>query len=334
MIVSVSVKDKALAYLAELGSTYKREITDGLKHLDLAGTGQYPRFRPFECLDLAGTITSTGCFKAFIIVRFGARRFINRSVLKSFGNGDSLTLFPNFPLEVRCNIYDHAVARPESVGINVTDNGSGGWSSSAGGYPNYNLMAANTEAFNYLTKEYGYAPIFKDGTTLFSPKVDGMINLTISATAPNPMLKISRMFSKGFDLANIGSFVFEISDLENGNPAQWIMDNLLGMPNLTSLTIRCQLKTSAVEQSEVKFDVVSEAWDGRDERYIHALVTDEGLEYKEDFELMTKIGVLGVKDTEIQGVMDLFMMLDRSLLNTNRFPSFPDMVRISFQWIL
>lgn len=334
MIVSASVKDKALAYLAELGSTYKREITDGLKHLDLAGTGQYPRFRPFECLDLAGTITSTVCFKAFIIVRFGARRFVNRSVLKSFGSGDSLTLFPNFPLEVRCNIYDHAVVRLESVSINVMDNGSGRWFSPAVVYPNYNLMAANTEAFNYFSKEYGYAPVFKYGTTLFSPKVDGMINLTISSTTPNPMLKISRKFSNGFDLANIGSFVFEISDLENGNPAQWIKENLLGMPNLTSLTIRCQLKTSVSEQSEVKFHIVSEALDGRDERYTHALVTDGVLEYKRDHELMTQIGVLGIKDTEIQGVMDLFMMLDRSLLNTERFPSFPDTVRMSFQWIL
>lgn len=36
-----------------------------------------------------------------------------------------------------------------------------------------------------------------------------MVNLTISAAAPNPILRISPVFSEGSDLANVGSFVFE-----------------------------------------------------------------------------------------------------------------------------
>jgi hypothetical protein len=36
-----------------------------------------------------------------------------------------------------------------------------------------------------------------------------MVNLTISAAAPNPIRRISPVFSEGSDLANIGLFVFE-----------------------------------------------------------------------------------------------------------------------------
>jgi len=179
-----------------------------------------------------------------------------------------------------------------------------------------------------------YAPVFKNGTSLFSPQVDHMVQLTISAASPNLSLKMSPMSSKAFDMMNIGSFVFEITNLENDNPAQWIMDNLQGMPSITSLTIRCLLKTTSVKQSKVKFQVLSKARYGRDERYTHVLVTDDGSECEDDYEVMRKIGNLGVKNAEIQSVMDLFMMLDRNLLNTKRFPTFPDTISTRFQWIL
>jgi hypothetical protein len=40
-------------------------------------------------------------------------------------------------------------------------------------------------------------------------------------------LSARMVFSKGFDLANTGSLIFAISNLENDNPAQWVMDNKL-----------------------------------------------------------------------------------------------------------
>jgi hypothetical protein len=61
---------------------------------------------------------------------------------------DSLILFPKFPMEVRHNISDNTVGRPESVVVNVIDNSGGGCVSPTGPYPSYNIMAANTEAFN------------------------------------------------------------------------------------------------------------------------------------------------------------------------------------------
>jgi hypothetical protein len=88
-----------------------------------------------------------------------------------------------------------------------------------------NTISKSGMAPNHTTS---YAPVFKNGTSLFSPQVDHMVQLTISAASPNPSLKISPMSSKAFDMMNIGSFVFEITNLENGNPAQWIMDNLPG----------------------------------------------------------------------------------------------------------
>jgi hypothetical protein len=71
---------------------------------------------------------------------------------------DSLILFPNFPMEVRHNISDNTVGRLESVVVNVIDNSGGRWVSPAGPYPNYNIMATNTEAFNNLLKGVWLCP--------------------------------------------------------------------------------------------------------------------------------------------------------------------------------
>jgi hypothetical protein len=38
-------------------------------------------------------------------------------------------------------------------------------------------------------------------------------------------LSAPMVFSKGLDLANTGSLIFAIFNLENDNPAQWVMDN-------------------------------------------------------------------------------------------------------------
>jgi hypothetical protein len=40
-------------------------------------------------------------------------------------------------------------------------------------------------------------------------------------------LSAPTVFSKGFELANTGSLIFAVSNLENDNPAQWVMDNKL-----------------------------------------------------------------------------------------------------------
>jgi len=41
-----------------------------------------------------------------------------------------------------------------------------------------------------------------------------------------------------------------------------------------------------------------------------------------------------VKQTEKQGILDLWMMLDRCVRNKDRFPSFPAEVIMDFQWVV
>jgi hypothetical protein len=46
------------------------------------------------------------------------------------------------------------------------------------------------------------------------------------------------------------------------------------------------------------------------------------------------MGQLVVKQTEQQGILDIWMMLDLCVRNKDRFPSFPAEVIMNFQWVV
>jgi hypothetical protein len=49
---------------------------------------------------------------------------------------------------------------------------------------------------------------------------------------------------------------------------------------------------------------------------------------------MSKMGQLVVKQNEQQGILDIWMMLDRAVRNKDRFPSFPAEAIMDFQWVV
>ena len=145
------------------------------------------------------------------------------------------------------------------------------------------------------------------------------------------------MFDINFNLANIRSVAFEISHLDNDNAARWIQDNLSGLrlQNLESLSINCSIRISTPMQSPVSFQVSSTTANGdRSTRYEHILQTTDGREYDGDFGAMAKMGQLVASQTEQQGILDIWMMLDRAVRNQDRFPSFPTEVFMDFQWVV
>jgi len=56
-------------------------------------------------------------------------------------------------------------------------------------------MFATNEAFRYLSAKYCYLPIFTNGTTLYSAKLDDGIALTLAGIAQDPTLTIAPMFA-------------------------------------------------------------------------------------------------------------------------------------------
>ena len=56
-------------------------------------------------------------------------------------------------------------------------------------------MFATNEAFRYLSAKYCYLPIFTNGTTLYSAKLDDGIALTLAGIAQYPTLTIAPMFA-------------------------------------------------------------------------------------------------------------------------------------------
>jgi hypothetical protein len=306
-----------------------------MDYLDLAGVNTARsewKPKPFECLNLA--VLPRFEQPAFFVVRHGHRVLINRAILKSHGPAESMVLFSLFPVEIRRKIYDHALLRDEEVSSKVVDNGTGQWVSRGIIEPNYFLMASSIDAHKYLSAKYDYTSIYKGGITVFSPKVDHYVKLTIVATTADPNLQIAPMFSNHFSMANIGSLVFEISGLNNDNAARWIRSNLAGMTNLKFLFIHCFCTISVPEQSKVSFHVEAKVPSNRKCDYTYSLYTknDEGYDICQDGHAQIKIGTLVAKQEEQQGIMDIWMALDRCYKNQRDFPKFPKTVIMAFYW--
>ena len=298
-----------------------------LAYLDLAVEQELHEQIPLEYLDLASTFDKFE--SAFVLVPAGERKVINKTI----HGAAAFMLFPNLPLELRQKIYGTAAAGVE-VQVSVADNGSGMWVSKSFG--NDAMLIASNEAFTYLSAMYGYLPVFTNGTTLYSAKLDDGLALTLAGIAQYPTLILAPMFATGFNLGNIRSVSFEISHLDNDNAARWIQQNLsaLRLPNFERLFIRCSIKVSTPFQNPVSFQVSSTTEDNdRSASYDHVLHTVDGRAY-EDWEAMSKMGQLVVKQTEKQGILDLWMMLDRCVRNENRYPSFPAEVVMDFQWVV
>jgi hypothetical protein len=298
-----------------------------LAYLDLAVQQELHEQIPLEYLDLASTIDKFE--SAFAHVPAGERKVVNKTI----HGAAAFMLFPNLPLELRQKIYGTAAAGVE-VQVNVADNGSGMWVSKSFG--NDAMLIASNEAFRFLSAQYSYLPIFTNGTTLYSTKLDEGLALTLAGTAQYPTLIIAPMFATSFNLANIRSVSFKIYHLDNDNAARWIQQNLaaLRLPNFERLFIGCSIKISTTIQNPVSFQVSSTTEDDdRSVSYDHVLRTVDGRSY-EDWQAMAKLGQLVVKQTEKQGILDLWMMLDRCVRNEDRFPSFPAEVIMDFQWVV
>ena len=296
-----------------------------LAYLDLAVQQELHEHNSLDYLDLASTIDKFE--SAFVLVPAGERKVVNKTI----HGAAAFKLFPNLPLELRQKIYGTAAAGVE-VQVNVADNGSGIWVGKSFG--NDAMLITTNEAFSYLSAKYSYTPIFANGTTLYSAKLDESLALTLAGIAQYPTLTIAPMFAANFNLANLRSVSFEIYHLDNDNAARWIQQNLAGLrlPNFERLFIRCSIKISTRIQSPVSFQVSSTTEDNdRSASYDHVLHTVDGRAY-EDWEAMSKMGQLVVKQTEKQGILDLWMMLDRCVRNKDRFPSFPAEVIMDFQW--
>ncbi len=279
----------------------------------------------FEYLDLASAIVKLE--SAFVPTPAGERKIINKSI----HGASTFMLFPNLPLEMRQKIYAAAAAGVE-VQVRVEDNGSGMWVGKS--FRNDPMLIVTNEAFRYLSAKYEYNPIFENGTTLYSAKLDESLALTVAGIAQYPTLTIAPMFDTTFDLANLRSVSFEISHLDNDNAARWIQENLSGLrlPNLERLSLCSSIKISTPMQSPVSFRVRSTTPNGdRSTRYQHVLQTADGRNYQ-DFAAMSKMGQLVVNQTEQQGILDIWMMLDRCVRNMDSFPSFPARVDMDFQW--
>ena len=296
--------------------------------------------RPFAPLDLAVVVPHF--MFPFFYVRHGRRVWVNREILKS--SAPSMVLFPYFPVEIRHKIYDHALLTDETVLSNVTDNGTGKWVSNGSFEPNYGVMHCCIDAHDYIIKKYNYTPLYKAGSTLFSPKVDQYVGLTIVAAAANPTLRIAPMLGDQISLAHIGSLVVEISGLENDKAARYVRSMVAGMTNLKSLKIRCICKITVPEQAELSFQVhahlskavseVSEVSDARPNGYTYVLLVknEEGCDVFRNFEAQDKICNMVIKQEEQQGIMDIWMMLNRCVKDTQTFTAFPEAVSMVFNW--
>jgi hypothetical protein len=319
------VEAKSKSYLAILSKSTLR-INGNLNYLDLAGqvTRGESGIDRFEYLDL------TNLQDSFINVPLGQCTLFKKAALKSLGVDNSFVLFPNLPLEIRRKIYDDAVAGQE-IEVKVSDIGSGKWIGQA--YPNLELMAASHEAWQYLSVEYGYMPIFQGGSTLHSTKLDGSVSLIVVGATQYPVLEIQPKFSANFDLVKLNSLTFEINYLHYDNAAKWVQSNLSGFPNIEKLNIRCYNKISTPAQQEVTFRIDAELKKdaSRARGYNFILRTEDGRGFQ-DWSAMDRAGELIVKQTEHQGILDLWMMLDRGLKNTKKFPTFPSEVAMQFYW--
>jgi hypothetical protein len=316
-----SIQHQAMLHLSEAVSS------TSLAYLDLAVKQELHEQPSLGYLDLASTIAKFD--SAFILVPAGERKIVNKTV----HGAAAFMLFPNLPLELRQKIYGTAAAGVE-VQVKVADNGCGMWVGKSLG--NDAMLIAANEAFRYLSAKYGYTPIFKNGSTLYSAQLDDSLALTLAGIAQYPTLTIAPMFATKFNLANIKSVLFEISHLDNDNAARWIQQNLtdLRLPNLERLSIRCSIKISTPDQNPVSFQVSSTTEnDDRSTSYDHVLQSGDGRVYQ-DWGAMSKMGQLVVKQTEKQGILDLWMMLDRCVRNKDRFPTFPTEVIMDFQWVV
>jgi hypothetical protein len=323
---SLQVKVNPIQHQAKLDLLEAVNSTS-LAYLDLAVQQELHEQTSLEYLDL--TSTSVKFETAFALVPAGERKVVNKTV----HGAATFLLFPNLPLEMRQKIYGTAAAGVE-VQVKVADVGSGMWVGKSFG--NDPMLIATNEAFRYLSAKYCYIPVFANGTTLYSAKLDDSLALTLAGIAQYPTLTIAPMFDINFNLANIRSVSFEISHLDNDNAARWIQQNLSGLrlQNLERLSIICYIKISTPIQSPVSFQVSSTTQSGnRSTRYEHVLQTADGGEYQ-DFGAMAKMGQLVASQTEQQGILDIWMMLDRAVRNKDRFPSFPTEVIMDFEWIV
>jgi hypothetical protein len=323
--VDAKIEAKVKSYLAALSSSTARN-TNNLNHLNLAGPIAHGEsdISPLEYLDLANF--QDGLIK----IPLGERTLLKKTTLKSFGDDNAFVLFPNLPLEIRRKIYHSAVTGQE-IEVKVIETGSGQWIGQS--YPNLELIAASHEACQYLCAEYGHLPIVQGGSTLYSPKLDGFLSLIIVGATQHPVLQIQPKFSVNFDLAKINSLTFEINYLHYDNAAKWVQSNLVGFPNISKLNIRCYNKISTPAQQKATFRIDAELKKGasRASGYNFILRTEDGRGFQ-DWSAMDRAGELVVKQTEHQGILDLWMMLDRGLKNMKKFPTFPSEVAMQFYW--
>jgi hypothetical protein len=329
--MTTSVKDKALGRLKELGSTDKREISETLKYLDLAGVYLRPQWkvRIVENFDLA--IPSFE--KVFIVVPRGKEHLINRCALKQLGPATSFVLYPNFPLELRQKIIEMAM-EGRSVEVNIIDNGSGQWVGRAR-HGLESAMTASNEGFRYLVSKYRYHEIFKNGNTIHSEQIDGRVCLNMIAATQYPLLKIGPVFSAKFDLSNIQWLRFDLSHLDNDNAAQWIYQNIAGLPNLQFLHIHCTLRIANPEQRAISFQIISQDFSGGRGGYNPTLIREDGdVRYEcKDTAALIEVGNLVATRSQDQAIMDLLMMISRCRKDKAKFPNFPRWVNLNFSWV-
>jgi hypothetical protein len=310
-----STKGKAIIVLASIVN-HDAAVIKRMEHLDLA-------------VDIKpGTTTSTDeatLNRAFIKVPFGQNTLINRALLQSMGPAKAFHLFPNLPREIRQKIFGYTI-EGVTIQVKVTDNGHN-WVGQA--FPPPELLAASKEAaIRYIYDTKKYVPLFKNGTTLYNEQLDRIV-LKLVASVDQPGLTIGPKFGAATTMAAISSVTFEIPNIENG--VKWINDNLQGMVNLKTLAMHAFIPISAPGQNEVAFYVVSKDLDRTREQYTHILES-EGTQFV-DFHAMPEIDRCIVKQTERQGILDLWMMLDRCLKNRTNFPTFPSTVLTGLHWV-
>jgi hypothetical protein len=259
-----------------------------------------------------------------IKVPLGQLNVINRAVLKSLGAATEMALFPNLPLEIRQKIYDCAVEY-QSVRVSLLDCGNE-WVGEAA--PPVGLVAASKEALQYMKNKYHLVRLFTNGTTLYSPLLNELV-LNLIQAVDAPMLSIAPKFARSATVGNISSVTFEIRNFQHG--VQWIENNLAGMTGLKTLSVNAFLATSGTEQDQISLNFVSKDFEGNRQEYKHCLCTEDGFEFY-GVSAMQVVGQFIVDQDHEQGILDLWMLMDRCLTNRVRFPSFPETVVMGFHW--
>jgi hypothetical protein len=259
-----------------------------------------------------------------IKVPFGEFQLINCALLKSLGPATAMVLFPNFPLEIRQKIYDYDV-EGTVVRIKLLDVGHN-WCGES--FVPADLAAASKEALQYMKAKYGYMPVFSNGTTMYSPQLD-LLLLKLVQAVNMPAMAIAPKVTSSTILDGISSVTFEICNFQHG--VQWIQNNLVGMTGLKKLAIHGFFPTAGTGQAQVSLYVTSEDISNNRKEYQHCLEKKDGSRHF-GFAAMVVIGESINDQNQQQGILDLWMLMDRCLKNPVRFPSFPKTVVMGFHW--